>query len=100
MIKVLLERQVKKENYGKLIDHLMDLRAAALRQQGYISGETLVKGNDPIDVLTISTWMSEEHWKYWTTSRERIQLNDIIGSLIEGESKVNIYNMPFGEEYH
>ncbi len=98
MIKVLLERRVNKENYAKLIGHLMDLRAAALYKKGYISGETLVKGDNPIDVITISTWISEDHWKAWTTSEERIELNDIVESLVDGETKVSIYAVPFGEE--
>ena len=98
MIKVLLERKVKKANYSKLIDHLIDLRAAALRQTGYVSGETLVKENDLIDVLTISTWISEDHWKAWTTSEKRIELNAVVETLIEGEPKISIYTVPLGEE--
>jgi heme-degrading monooxygenase HmoA len=93
MIKVLLERRVAKENLTRLIGHLIDLRAAALQQKGYVTGETLVKRNDTIDVLTISTWISEEHWKAWTTSATRIELDDIINGMIIGEPKVNIYAM-------
>jgi heme-degrading monooxygenase HmoA len=91
MIKVLQERRVEKKNFTKLIANLNDLRAAALRQPGYISGETLIKGNNPVDVLVISTWHSEEYWKAWTTSEERIEINDIINSIIDGEAKVSIY---------
>jgi heme oxygenase (mycobilin-producing) len=98
MIKVLMERRVAKRNYNKLLDHLIDLRTAALHQPGYISGETLVKGTDPIDVMTISTWMSEDHWKAWTTARVRIELNDIINRLIEGDAKVSVYKVSFDED--
>jgi heme oxygenase (mycobilin-producing) len=98
MIKVLLERRVPKRNYPKLLDHLIDLRTAALHQPGYISGETLIKGNDPIDVMTISTWISEDHWKAWTTARVRIELNDIISRLIDGEAKVSVYKVSFEED--
>lgn len=97
MIKVMLERRVPKENFAKLIGHLIDLRTAALHQPGYVGGETLVKGDDPIDVLVISTWISEDHWKAWTTTTPRIDLYDIIDGLIEGEVKVDIYKVPAGE---
>jgi heme-degrading monooxygenase HmoA len=97
MIKVLQERRVKKKNFAKLIAYLNDLRAAALHQSGYVTGETLIRGNNPIDVLVISTWISEDHWKAWTTSEERIQLNDIISGVIEGDPKVSIYEVPPGE---
>ena len=98
MIKVLLERRVKKKDYAKLMDHLIDLRSAALHQPGYISGETLIKGNDPVDILTISTWISEDHWKAWITSEQRIELNDAINHLVVGDAKVNVYNVQFAED--
>jgi heme oxygenase (mycobilin-producing) len=98
MIKVLLERRVKKRNFAKLVANLHDLRSAALRQPGYVTGETLVKGTDPIDVLVISTWISEDHWKAWTTSEERIELEDIVNALIDGDVKTNVYEVPTGQE--
>jgi hypothetical protein len=48
----------EKKNYSKLIEHLLDLRAATLHQPGYISGETLVKGDDPKYVMIVYTWIS------------------------------------------
>jgi len=98
MIKVLQERRVKKRNFAKLNANLNDLRSAALQQPGYVTGETLIKGTDPIDVLVISTWISEDHWKAWITSEERIELTDIMNSLIEGETKISIYKIPVGQE--
>jgi heme-degrading monooxygenase HmoA len=98
MIKVLQERRVKKINYDRLIAHLIDLRAAALRQPGYLTGETLSKGDDPVDVLTISTWVSEANWKAWVTSEERIEFEEIINNLLDGEAKVSIYKMPAEED--
>ena len=97
-IKVLQERSVKKKNFAKLIGHLNDLRSSAIHQPGYVTGETLIKGSDPIDVLVISTWISEDHWKAWTTSEERIELNDMINGIIEGDAKISIYEVPTGEE--
>jgi heme-degrading monooxygenase HmoA len=98
MIKVLQERRVRKNNHAKLIAHLNDLRAAALRQPGYVTGETLVKGDDPIDVLVVSTWLSQDHWNAWTTLEERIALNDIINGVIEGEARISVYEVPNSED--
>ncbi len=98
MVKVLQERRVKKKNFTKLIAALNDLRSAALHQPGYVTGETLMRGKDPLDIMVISTWISEDHWKAWTTSEERLELNDIINGLIEGEDKINIYEVPGGED--
>ncbi len=93
MIKVLLERRVRKENLPKLMEQLVDLRAAALHQPGYVTGETLFKGDDPMDVMIISTWVSEDHWKAWTTAEARIEINDVIARLIEGVAKISIYKV-------
>ena len=93
MVKVLVERRVSKKNYFKLMANLMDLRAASLHQPGYVTGETLVKGTDPIDILVIGTWISEDHWKAWATSETRILLNTLTDRLIEGEAKITIYKM-------
>ena len=98
MIKVLLERRVRKENYDKLIANLNDLRAASLHQPGYVTGETLIKGDDPIDVLVISTWISEAHWNAWTTLEERIVLNNVINRLIDGEAKISVYKTASEED--
>ncbi len=98
MVKVLQERRVKKKNFAKLIAQINDLRSAALHQPGYVTGETLFRGKDPIDVLVISTWISEEHWQAWITSETRIETNDIISGLIEGETKIDIFQVPTGQE--
>lgn len=98
MVKVLLERRVRKENYDKLMEYLRDLRSAALRQPGYVTGETLVKGTDPIDVLVISSWISEEHWKAWACAQPRIELEDMIDRIIVKEPQCDIYRVPVEEE--
>lgn len=98
MIKVLLERRVRRENFDKLIAGIGDLRAASLRQPGYVTGETLIKEDDPIEVLVISTWISEAHWNAWTTLEERIVLNNLINCLIEGEPMVGVYKMASEED--
>ena len=81
MIKVLLERRVAKENLTRLIGYLVDLRAAALKQKGYVTGETLVKR------------------KAWTTTATRIELDDIINGIIIGDPRVSIYTVQ-SEENH
>lgn len=100
MIRVLLERRVKKEDYDKLIGHLQDLRAAALYQPGYVTGETLVKDDDLtgiVDVLVISTWISEDRWNAWLTSQERIEVDGAITHLLVGEPEISIYKL-LGQE--
>ncbi len=91
MIKILLERKVEKKKLDALVAKLNDLRALALRQPGYIAGETFFKEEDPVDVLVISTWLSEDYWEAWTNSEKAIEINDSINSLIIGEAEINTY---------
>jgi len=94
MIKVLLERRAKKDKYDYLMELLQDLRAVALHQAGYIAGETLVKADNPLDVLVISTWVSAEHWKTWLSNQNRLELTALIDSLVDGDTKITVYAPP------
>ena len=46
MIKVIIERQEKKEKNDALSPLLLELRAAAVHSPGYVSGETLINTED------------------------------------------------------
>ena len=94
MIKVFLKRFVLAENCQTMMLYLKDMRAAALHQPGYVMGETLMRGENPVELLAIGTWISEEHWKAWETAPERLQLENIVDSLLEGEVQTTIYNIP------
>ena len=87
MIKVLIKRHVKAEDYQRLIGLLLDLRAAALRQPGYVSGETVVRGEDPVEVLAIGSWLTGDHWKAWSTSEQRHELEDMVAQLLVGRGR-------------
>ena len=94
MVKVLLTRQVKQENYPRVVGLLADLRAAALHQPGYVTGETIVRGENPIEVMAIGTWVAEEYWNAWSTSEARIEIEDMIAPLLEGKPTVAVYHTP------
>ncbi len=96
MIKVFLTRRVRAENYERVMGLLTDLRAVALHQPGYVTGETVVRGDDPIEVVAIGTWLAEEHWQAWSTSKERLEIEDMIAPLLAGEPSAAIYRVPLG----
>jgi antibiotic biosynthesis monooxygenase (ABM) superfamily enzyme len=94
MIKVILKRRVKPQNYGRLIGLLRDLRAAAIHQPGYITGETVMRGENPIEVLAIGSWLSERHWQAWATSQARNELESMVDLLIVGKVETTVYEVP------
>ena len=91
MIKVIIERQVKKGGDISLL--LLGLRAAAMRQPGYVSGETLLSTEDSFNIVTISTWRTLEDWKAWEASEERARLCQRFEQLLIGKPKVRTYGI-------
>ena len=91
MIKVIVERHAKdRESLPPL---LRELRAAAMHQPGYITGETLVSTEDKSIVVVISTWRGLEDWMTWETSETRARLNQQIEPLLAEKPKVSIYQI-------
>ena len=91
MVKVLISRQIKEDMEAKVHDSLVEYRVAAMRQPGYISGETLINTSNPQEILVISTWHSLEHWKAWEGSKQRAALAKLLGPLIAEEQVTSYY---------
>jgi heme-degrading monooxygenase HmoA len=91
MIKVVISRQIKEGAETKVQEMLMDLRAAALHQPGYVTGETLVSINDPHNILTVGTMTSLEHWKAWRESEQRIELANLLRPFLVKDEEFSIY---------
>ena len=97
MIRVIMERCCKTGKERALQGLLEDLRASAMRQPGYITGETLVSMDDPSYHLVISTWSHLGAWKAWEDSEERHQILQLIGCCLIEEPRVRVYGVPAGE---
>jgi len=73
----------------------MELRISAMRQPGYISGETL-RGEtlrtiaDPSLWLVISTWVDAESWQKWQMVPERREIESKIEALLVAPEEVTI----------
>lgn len=90
-IKVIIERTVSADNQGEVAELLKELRAKAVLQPGYISGETLFSVNRPGTHVTISTWESLREWKAWEKNRDRKEIVNKIDKLLKSKSKVSVF---------
>lgn len=90
-VKVILYRRVPVERSADLKPLLLQLRALALRQDGYISGETLMNSEDPEEYLVLSAWDSEEHWDEWFHNEERAAVQRQIDELLGRETLYQVY---------
>ena len=89
MVRVIVQHRAK--DAEKLIDVIRELRNEAMKQPGYITGETLVNTEDPSNVMVISTWQSAEDWKAWDTSETRVKITKRVNELLVEPYTVDIY---------
>jgi len=98
MVRIVIERHLKEGKKGDLMPLLRELRAVAMHQLGYVTGETLASTEDPSIISTLSTWQSLEDWKAWEKSEPRIKLYERIEPLLVEKAKASIYQVMATEE--
>ncbi len=78
LAKILIKRRFKEGHTLEVIALLHDLRAAAISQPGYISGETLMGYDDPKTILVIGTWQDMKSWEQWKNQDRRKEFEAMI----------------------
>jgi heme-degrading monooxygenase HmoA len=87
----MIERYCQPGNEEQFRDLLKELRSMAIRQPGYISGETLRELINPSLFKVISTWSTLEAWKTWQASQRRLLIEEKMDSITRHGSKLRIY---------
>ena len=91
-VEVMIKRKVKQGPQArKLVPLILQLRALATYQPGYISGKTLYNVKNPEDCLVISEWQSLEDWYSWVKSKQRIEIQAKIDALTGEQTEYSIY---------
>jgi heme-degrading monooxygenase HmoA len=98
MLKVMVEWRAKPGKERALEGMVRDLRTKAMQQPGYISGETLVKVDDPSTYMVVSQWTRLEAWKNWEHSQARQEIVQLIAPNVIEESCVGVYKYVFEED--
>jgi heme-degrading monooxygenase HmoA len=93
MVKVLIERRVKKGKEGYLIELLNKLRTELVAQPGYVSGELLQSTEDESTIFAVSTWLSPLDWKSWEGNPSRLEIESKIESVLTEPSRLTIANV-------
>lgn len=92
MVRVIVEHQTTPENVERVIDLIRDLRNEAMKQPGYVTGETLVNTKDVCNVLVISTWRALKDWDAWDTCDTRRRITANINPLLTKPYTVRAYS--------
>ena len=80
-VKILIKRSIGQEVAQVVRPLIVELRSHAMRQPGYISGETLKCIDRPGEYLVVSTWQSVNDWNIWIQSQERRILEEKIEAI-------------------
>jgi heme-degrading monooxygenase HmoA len=95
-VKILIKRSISQEVAPVVRPLIVELRSHAMRQRGYISGETLKCVDRPGEYLVISTWESLDEWNKWLNSQERkiieAKIDSITGRMTEYAAYVQLGN--------
>jgi heme-degrading monooxygenase HmoA len=91
-VKVIIRRIVPEHRVDDLQPLLRELRTRAMRQPGYISGETLRRLDKPDEFLVIGTWSSPEDWNRWAKSQERNEIQGRIDTLLGAKTEYGIFH--------
>ena len=96
-VKILIKRAVPRDMAKELIPLFRQIRSLAIKQTGYISGETLKRLEGPDQFLVISTWQNSDDWEKWIKNKERNELQNQIDQLLGGKTEYEIYHYGFTE---
>lgn len=87
-VKLIIERKFKNIVDQKYLDIIDEIRAIALRQRGYVGGETYVNLDDEQEVVVLSAWSDLDDWKNWLENQERAKLEDQLTPHLQEPAKV------------
>jgi len=96
MIKVFIEQDCQPGKEAQFRDMLMERRDIAMRQRGYISGETLRELINPSHFKIISTWSTLKDWKTWQGSPQRLLIEEMMESMTDNGRKLYIFTVDHG----
>lgn len=90
-VKILIKRRLPSDKAQDMVAISQRLRMLAMEQDGYISGETLRRKDNPEEFLVISTWRSFKDWQKWFNSRQRKELQSMVDILSGQETTYEVY---------
>jgi len=91
-VKIFIKRKVQDTNSVELTLLLTKLRALALSQPGYLSGETFHRIDKKDECMVIGTWRSLEDWNSWVNNPQRIEVQAEIDKLLGEVTEYAMYS--------
>jgi heme-degrading monooxygenase HmoA len=90
-VKIVIERKFKEAPTEKDLRVIDEIRVKALRDRGYIGGETVVNADNSKEVLVFSAWSSVDDWNSWYTKKDWEKLEKSLAPHLEEPAKIRIF---------
>lgn len=90
-VKVIIKRRVPENKKAKVLPLIIQLRAMATSQPGYLFGETLVNSEDLEEYVVISSWKDLDSWRKWLSNKQRTEVNDTIEAMLGEQTEYKAY---------
>ena len=91
-IQVMIKRNIRQGHHAReAVPLILQLRAKAMHQPGYISGETLCDLYHPGECIVVSRWNSIEDWNRWRNHPDREKMEQQIEKLTGEKMQYRVY---------
>ncbi len=90
-VKVLIERWAKAGYEEAVWEMLRDLRSQAVRQRGYLYGETWRSMDNPRVFMVVSTWGMREYWESWFRNEFRQKMEERISRMLRKPGTIRVF---------
>jgi heme-degrading monooxygenase HmoA len=92
-IKIVSQRQVPKDKENAVMPIIEELSAFAKLQPGFHSQETWRHLNQPEKYLIVREWDSEEDWRQWQSSAQRVEIQQRIEAILAMKTEYTPYEI-------
>ncbi len=90
-VKILITRRINADQEVAVRPFLKQLHQCAQKHKGYISGESLISGDDLEDHLIISSWESLDYWELFLEKEETKEIRYKIDQILGRETIYRTY---------
>ena len=90
-VKILIYRYINKQQESVVRPFLHQIRQKALATRGYISGETMISGENLEENLIISSWDSRDSWEAFMEDEDSKGIHYRIDQVLGRETIYKIY---------
>lgn len=90
MVHVLIQRHIADgmlSTYEELARHALHRTYTA---PGFISGEAFIDAKDPNNRFLLCKWRSEQDWRRWSQSNDRLELTSKIAPILQEPEQITL----------